>query len=45
MGGFRQVLVRLLLFQLDGSDQPQDGASPSFFPSSRNSILGLSVDV
>ena len=34
-----------MLFQLDGCGHPRDGAIPSFFPGSRGSILGLSIDV
>ena len=45
MGGSRQVLVKLVLFQLDGRGHPQDSAMPSFFLGSRGSILGLSIDV
>ena len=45
MGGSRQVLVKLVLFQLDGRGHPQDSAMPSFFPDSKSSILGLSIDV
>ena len=45
MGVSRQVLLKLVLFQLDGHGQPQDRAMPSFFLGSRGSILGLSIDV
>ena len=38
-------MVKLVLFQLDGCGHPRDGAIPSFFPGSRGSILGLSIDV
>ena len=43
--GSRQVLAKLVLFQLDGNGHPQDSAMPSFFLGSRGSILGLSIDV
>ena len=45
MRGSRRVLVKVLLFQLDGRGHPQDDATPSFFPDSKNSILGLSNEV
>ena len=45
MGGSRQVLVKLVLFQLDGRGHSQDSAMPSFFLGSRGSIIGLSIDV
>ena len=45
MGGSRQVLVKLVLFELDGHGHPKHGAMPSFFLGSRGSILGLSIDV
>ena len=45
MGGSRRVLVKLAFFQLDGRWHHQDGVTPSFFPGSRGTILGLSVDV
>ena len=45
MGGHRRVLVKLVLFQLDGHGHPQDCAKPNIFPTSRGSILGLSIDV
>ena len=45
MEGSRQVLVKLLLFQLGGCSHPQDGATPNFFPDSNTSILGISTDV
>ena len=34
-----------MLFQLYGCGHPLDGAKPNFFPVSRGSILGLSIDV
>ena len=45
MRGSRRVLVKVLLFQLDGCGHPQDDATPSFFPDSKNSIVGLSNEV
>ena len=41
----RRVLVKVLLFQLDGPGHPQDDATPNFFPDSKNSIVGLSNEV
>ena len=35
----------MLLFQLDGRGHPKDDATPSFFPDSKNSIVGLSNEV
>ena len=43
--GSRRVLVKVMLFQLRGRGHPQDNATPSFFPDSKSSILGLSNDV
>ena len=45
MTGSRWVLVKVLLFQLDGYDHPKDDAMPSFFHDSKNSIVGLSNEV
>ncbi len=45
MRGSRRVLVKVLLFQLDERGHPQDDATPSFFPDSKNSIVGLSNEV
>ena len=45
MEGSRQVLVKLLLFQSGWSGLPKDGSRPSFFPDSKSSILGLSIDI
>ena len=45
MGGSRRVLVKVLLFQLDGCGHPQDDATSSFFLDSKSSILGLSNEV
>ena len=44
MKGSRRVLVKMLLFHLDGHGYPQNDATPSFFPDSKNSI-GLSDEV
>ena len=45
MTGSRGILVKLVLFQLDGRDHPKDGATPSFFPGSRGSMLGIAIEV
>ena len=45
MRGSRRVLVKVLLFQLDGRGHSQDDATPSFFPDSKTSIIGLSNEV
>ena len=45
MRGYRRVLVKVLLFQLDGCGHPQDDATPSFFPDLKNFIVGLSNEV
>ena len=45
VGGYRRVLVKLMLFQFDGRGHPQDCAKPNLFAASRGSILGLSIDV
>ena len=45
MEGFRPIIVKFLLFQSGGRGHLQDGATPSFFPDSKSSILGLSIDV
>ena len=45
MRGSRRVLVKVLLFQLDGCGHPQDDATSSFFLDSKSSILGLSNEV
>ena len=45
MRGSRQILVKVLLIQLDGRGHPQDDATPSFFPDSKKSIVGLSNEV
>ena len=36
--GSRRVLVKVVLFQLDGRGHPKDDAMPSFFPDSKSSI-------
>ena len=41
----RQVLVKVVLFQLRVHGHPQDNATPSFFPDSKSSILGLLKEV
>ena len=40
-----EKLEKVLLFQLDGCGHPQHDATPSFFPDSKNSIVGLSNEV
>ena len=45
MEGSRQVLVKVMLFQLQEHFHPHDGATPSFFNESRSSLLVLSIDV
>ena len=45
MEGFRQVLGKVMLFQLRECVHPKDGAMPSFFHESRGSLLVLSIDV
>ena len=45
MRGSRRVLLKVLLFQLDGHGHSQDNAMPSFFHDSKNSIVGLSNEV
>ena len=45
MKGSRQVLVKVMLFQLRGCGHPQDDATPNFFPDSKSFLLGLSNEV
>ena len=45
MEGSRQVLVKVMLFQLQEHFHPHDGATPNFFNESRSSLLVLSIDV
>ena len=45
MKGSRQVLVKVVLFQLRGHGHPQDDATPNFFTNSERPILGLSNEV
>ena len=45
MKGFKQVLVKEVLFQLRGRGHPQDDATPNFCADSKLSILGLSIEV
>ena len=45
MKGSRRVLGKVVLFQSDGPSHPQDDATPSFFPDSKSSILGLLNEV
>ena len=43
--GSRQVLVKVVLFQLRGRGHPQDDATPNFFANSERPILGLSNEI
>ena len=45
MKGSRRVLVKVVLFQLRGHSQPQNGATPNSFANSKRPILGLSNEV
>ena len=45
MKGSRQVLVKVVLFQLRGRGHPQDDATPNFFADSKRPIKGLSNEV
>ena len=45
MEGSRQVLVKVILFQLQEYFHLHDGATPNFFNESRSSLLVLSIDV
>ena len=45
MKGSRQVLVKVVLFQLRGHGHPQDDATPNFFADSKRPISGLSNEV
>ena len=45
MKGSRQVLVKVVLFQLRGRSQPQNDATANFFANSERPILGLSNEV
>ena len=45
MKGSRQVLVKVVFFQLRGCSHPQDDATPNFFANSKRPILGLSNEV
>ena len=42
MEGSRQVLVKVLLFQLRGRGHPQNDTKLNIFPDSKSLILGLS---
>ena len=42
MGGSRQILVKVVLFQLREHGHPQDGATPNFSANSERPILGFS---
>ena len=45
MKGSRQVLVKVVLFQLRGRGHPQDDATANFFRNSKRPISGLSNEV
>ena len=45
MKSSRQVLVKVVLFQLRGPGHPQDDANTNFFADSKRPILGLSNEV
>ena len=45
MKGSRQVLVKVVLFQLRGHGHPQDDAMGNFYADSKRPILGLSNEV
>ena len=45
MKGSRQVLVKVVLFQLRGRGHPQDDATPNFFADSERPIKGLLNEV
>ena len=45
MKGSRQVLEKVVLFQLRGCSQPQNDATANFFANSERPILGLSNEV
>ena len=38
MDGFRQVLAKIVIFQLNGRGNPQDDATPSFYPDSKSTL-------
>ena len=45
MKGSRQVLVKVVLFQLRGRSQPQNDATANLFANYKCPILGLSNEV
>ena len=45
MKGSRQVLVKVVLFQLRGRGHPQDDATPNSLGNYKRPILGLSNEV
>ena len=45
MKGSRQVLVKVVLFQLRGRSHPQNDVTPNFFANSERPILGLSNEM
>ena len=42
MDGSRQVILKVMLFQLRGRGYPQNDAMPNFFPNSKSPILVVS---
>ena len=45
MEGSRQVLVKVVLFQLRGRSQPKNDATANFVANSEGPILGLSNEL
>ena len=45
MKGSRQVLVKVVLFQLRGRGHPKDDTMPNFFADSKRPMYGLSNEV
>ena len=45
MEGSRQVLVKVMLFQLRGCSHPQNDATANLFTNSKRPILGVSNEV
>ena len=45
MRGSRQVLVKVVLFQLRGRGHPKNDAMPNIFPDSKSPMIGLSNEV
>ena len=45
MKGSKGILVKVVLFQLRGHGHPQNDANPNYFPCSKSSISGFSIEV